>query len=296
MSTIASSQSSNGGARRPGQDEAARSAPRNGYVNTTAAALARYTALVALVLADLLNAREPPGGGGRESSGSVPRAVSQLVDSLAETQLLAAAASAVVGSSDPAANDTLQPEIAKTVCGDVGAASVHTATALFLLTLSRSKLSVSGGREGWRLAAALLRATRHVAVQRLQVALLDRLAAHAGMGAELGPPGGGWQAEGLRQQGQGDEAPGQRSMQGQQQRQQQQAGPADAWTGSSGTWWYAREEAKRGQLLGLAEEVSGLGPEALPRGRTAGWLEDYHCHIVFTTLAEWSTGTAELAE
>lgn len=117
---------------------------------------------------------------------------------MAETQLPAAAASAVAGSSEAITNATLKPEVANMMCADVGAAAVHTATTIFLLCLSRTKLCVFGGREGRRLAAALLRAMRHVAVQWLQVGLLDQLAAHAGMGADLGPAEGDSQVPGPR--------------------------------------------------------------------------------------------------
>ncbi len=319
MSAIAAYLSADAaGAGGPGQEEPSRSALGDGWINTTNAALAHYAALMVQMMVELL-APVPPAGGRSAPSAFVSQVVSQLVYALAETQLLAAVASAVVDSPHPIANSTLPPDVPDMIYGDVRCASVYTATAMFRLAASRSKLITRGGRDGRRLAAVLLRMARHEAVQRLQVALLDQLAAHAGLGAELeptglldqlaahaglgaelGPTGEEGQVDGPGQQGQGAGAQGfgQRSarQQQKQQQQQRQEGPAEAWTGSSGAWWFAREEAKRGQLLGLGEGVAGQGPEAQVRSSTAGWLEDYHCHIVFSTLCEWSTGAAEVAE
>ncbi len=93
----------------------------------------------------------------------------------------------------------------------------------------------------------------------LQVALLDQLAAHAGLGAEL-------QRE-EEQQGQG----------------QQGAQGTRGWEGSSGTWWLACEEARQGKLLGAEES------------RRAGWLEDLHCQVVNATVVEWLAADDETA-
>ncbi len=282
------------GAGGSGQEEPSRLALGNASLNSTRTALARYAALMVQRLVDLLSARGPRCSGGRESSGAVLRTVSPLVGVLAETQLLAAAASAVLGSPHPIANNTLPPDVADMIYGAVRSAVVYAATAVVLLLSARCKLKKCGGRDGRRLAAVLLRMARHEAVQRLQVALLDQLAAHAGLGAELGPAGEEGQEEGPGQQGQGAGGQQGADQQRAQQEQQQQAG--EAWMGTSGAWWFAREEAERGQLLGLVEGVVGQGPEAQVRSSTAGWLEDYHCQVVFSTLFEWSVASAELAE
>ncbi len=63
------------------------------------------------------------------------------------------------------------------------------------------------------------------------------------------------------------------------------------WEGSSGTWWLAREGAAQGKLLGLdgrgAKGSRKAGKNA--RWKAAGWLEDYHCHIMRVTVQEWLT-------
>ncbi len=105
----------------------------------------------------------------------------------------------------------------------------------------------------------------------LQVALLDQLAAHAGLGAKL---------QGEEQQGQQQ---GQRQRQG-QGHQGTQGGRG--WEGSSGTWRLACEEARQGKLLGMDAE-GGEGSGEMTRSRTAGWLEDYHCHVVHVTVVDW---------
>lgn len=60
------------------------------------------------------------------------------------------------------------------------------------------------GPEGQRLAGGLMRALRHVAVRRMQAALLDQLAAHAGMGPAL--PEGSSPEEGSGQAGEHQQA------------------------------------------------------------------------------------------
>ncbi len=114
---------------------------------------------------------------------------------------------------------------------------------------------------------------RVLPVRLLQVALLDRMAVHAGMGAKL----------------QDDEGSATGGAQLGAQAREQQAAQAGAWASSSGTWWLAQEEAKQGMLLGL-DPLGGDGSfdgGTHTRSKTAGWLEDHHCHVVYATVAEW---------
>ncbi len=189
-------------------------------------------------------------------------------DALADSQLLAAAAVTLVDSPDVF---TLPPDRTlprNVVCNRVQDACRYAGISMYYMQATQGALHSAGGSEGQQLAVGLLRAMRHVAVRRLQVALLDQQAAHAGMGAAL--------------QGE-DEGEEERDGQG------QQAAQADGWTGSSGTWWFAREEARQRRLL-------GVGPGACNKGRvrdmqapcmTGDELEDYYCHIVHGTLGTW---------
>ncbi len=197
----------------------------------------------------------PVGGSGSASTlSSIPPGVAQLVESLVESQLLAAAATVVLDCPNMLAVDSLKGELATAACGMLSDAAFWLARSVVNLNTIEGKLwtaRVPGARP---LAAKLLRAARHTAVVRLQVALLDQLAAHAGMGAEL----------------EGEEA-------GESQGEQ-----AGAWVGSSGSWWFAREEARQGQLLGVVEQA---------QGQTAGWLEDRHCTILYGVFRRWCAET-----
>ncbi len=160
----------------------------------------------------------------------------------------------------------------------------------------------------------------------LQVALLDRMAVHAGMGPELGAgeeapvEGGKGRGEKHREAqeqeqrgfdaqerqgpstrvhaqapvaGEPEGGPHERPRGMEQQQEQQAHGQeaparrlgqeqADGWEGSSGAWWFAREEAQQGQILG---EEGEEGRAAC--SKTAGWLEGRHCNIVAATLLDW---------
>ncbi len=170
---------------------------------------------------------------------------SSTFGSLVASGLVAAAAAAVVDC--PRAAGMTHITLSRAAC--------NAARAMIMMDAMQVKLDSRGGPEGRRLARGLLRATRHVAVRRLQVALLDQLAAHAGMGAELG---------------------------GEEEEAQEQA---DGWAGSSRAWWYAREEAQRGELLGPKDGEE----EPVAGSPTAGWLEGRHCNIVSATLCAWRT-------
>ncbi len=201
----------------------------------------------------------PVGGSGSASPlSSIPPGVAQLVESLVESQLLAAAAAAVLDCPNALAVGRLEGELTTDACGMLCGAAIWLARSVVNLNTIEGKLwtaRVPGARP---LAAKLLRAARHTAVVRLQVALLDQLAAHAGMGAEL------------------EREAGQREEVGQGQEQ------VGAWAGSSGSWWFAREEARRGQLLGVVKQA---------RGQTAGLLEDHHCTIVLGAFRRWCAET-----
>ncbi len=193
-----------------------------------------------------------------EGRGTDPKAEPLgILGSLVASGLLAAAAAAVLDC--PCAAGLTHITLSRAAC--------NAARAMTMLVAVQEKVAFHGGPEGRRLACGLMRAMRHEAVQRLQVALLDQLAAHAGMGAELG----------------GGEEGGQE--QGEQTQSQEAQGQADGWAGSSGAWWFAREEARRGELLGPRDGEE----EPVAGSPTAGWLEGRHCDIVTATLWAWRT-------
>ncbi len=218
-------------------------------------------------------------GGGRNPQGSsrLPSEVLQVCGALVDSQLLAAAATALVDSPPVDEIATLPEEVRNSIRFGVRYASSSAATALFYMFGMQTMLAKSGAPEGQRLSAGLLRAARHEAVQRLQVGLLDQLAAHAGMAAGLEE----WEGSSGPQEGRDEE------------RRAEECG----WEGSSGTWWLAREEAAQGQLLGL-DRYGGdgsSGPGRQIRSKTAGWLEEYHCHIVRVTVLDWLSADPEEA-
>ncbi len=232
-----------------------------------AAATSRYASFMAQLLLHRLGDTLLTLGG--RTGPKIPQAASQLADSLAASDLLAVAAAAILNTPNAMAIQGEAKMISDNLCRDVHLASHDAAQALMRIGTNRRSVEALRGPEGRRLACALLRATRHAAVRRLQVALLDQLAAHAGMAAELGD---GDKGQGLQHQGPG-------------------VNQADGWEGGSGAWWFAREEARQGQLLGLAPGQAGEAE----RRRTAGWLEEYHCRIVSAAFWEWGTASPELA-
>ncbi len=215
----------------------------DGLMGPIADSVCQYTWIMVLFAAEHIRTAED-----RDTD---PHAISvtpegtSIIGSLVASELVAAAAAAVVDC--PCAGGFNHITLSRAAC--------DAARAMIMLALTQKDLALHGGPEGRRLACGLLRATRHVAVRRLQVALLDQLAAHAGMGAEL---------------------------RGREEEAQEQA---DGWAGSSGGWWFAREEAQREQLLGPKDGEE----EPVAGSPTAGWLEDRHCNTVSATLWAWRT-------
>ncbi len=232
-----------------------------------------------------------PGGVGRGTARKAST-IARSVNALIEGQLLAATASALLDSANVFADAALSDRARGMACNNMRMALERVAHMLYQALLLEQILKSECGHVGVRLAAGMAAIMQHDAVRRLQVALLDQLAAEAGMAAELG--------EGAQQQQQqGEEGRQQEGKEGRQQQQQQeedaaqqqqqqvvQVGEEQAgdWTVSSGRWWFAVEEARQGQLLGVKGD-DGRRTEGVPaRGRTAGWLEDYHCHVVSLAL------------
>ncbi len=195
-----------------------------------------------------------------------PEAVRAL-EALGDSQLLAAAATSLVDSPAVSTLPRVNARMCNRVLYLVQIGCKHAGNALFCMQNVQRVLYGAGGPEAQRLGCGLLRAMRHVAVQRLQVALLDQLAAHAGLGAAL------------PEEGRLDKA-------GEQQQD-----------GSSGAWWFARQEAQWGRLLGLhpaGREEGRRGGHQASSDRT-GLLEEAHCHTVFGALGTWGGGVEEQA-
>ncbi len=222
---------------------------------STAPAVCKYMRTVAELVFDCLGVTGVGSGG--QPASFLPSGVVEVVQTITEAQLLATAAAAVVDSPNLTEAEGLPPAAAQAVRSHMGSAAEDAAVGLAMYVARSHHLARSGERKGQRLAGGLLRAMRHVAVRRLQVALLDQLAAHAGMGPELG--------------GEGEEREG-----------EQQAAQAEGWAGSSGTWWFAVEEARSGQILSASNV-----------GRRSGWLEDHHCHIVHAALGDWGAADVQ---
>ncbi len=275
----------------PESDFTALARKHNASASFAAMAACRFTGIVVQHLLCSVQSK----GLGRDGRPSPCKAsvISPVVAALLDSQLLAAAATTVVASPDPYAAGGLTDAGRSQFCYQMHPASESLAQSLVHLRMLQEALKENGGREGRRLAVDLLRATRHDAVQRLQVALLDQLAAHAGMGAGLEE----WeqqQGEEGRQQRQPAET-GRQQQQQQEEReeevQQQQVRQAveqvaGGWAGSSGSWWLAKAEACEGKLL-VAREGNERRQGERSRGWTAGWLENYHCLIVTASLGDW---------
>ncbi len=234
-----------------------------------AGAVCRYTHTVTQLLLIRLRGAGIGSGEGPPAS-SIPPDIRAVYEALAGSQLLAASAGAVL-------EDLSFGELPEGVIDSIYFAVNHAAAASCIAVFDTHRLCLkmaqAGCHEGQQLAAGLLRALRHREVQRLQVALLDRLAVHAGMGAGLVVE------QGEQQQG----------KQGEQR--------ACGWEGGSGTWWLAREEQRQGKLLGLDPNGGDAcyGRDTETRWNTAGWLEDDHCRVLHGTLKEWAFVPAQLA-
>ncbi len=238
----------------------------DGVVATAASTVGRYTQSVAqalrLVILTSGITNDPP------VTTSIPAVVLAGAEELASSQLLAAAAACLTDCPPPPANSTVPNStfLRNHMFYNMRSACSFTVQAMWCMMRVQGTMTSQCGIEGQRLAAGLMRATRHEAVERLRMGLLDQLAAHAGMGAQL------------QQQQQGEE---EHEQEGQQQ--------GACWVGRSGAWWFANEEAGCGKLLGM-DPKGGRGSREegkRSRSRTAGWLEDYHCHIVYVTLVDW---------
>ncbi len=118
----------------------------------------------------------------------------------------------------------------------------------------------------------------------LQVALLDQLAARAGLGADVDVGvAEEWEVEG-------------RGARGSEQEQQRGAPAGACWGRSIGTWWFAKEEACQRHTLGLEndEEVEQGGGNRVA-SRLPKRLEYHFGSVVRTTLYEWASTDAHLA-
>ncbi len=203
-----------------------------------------------------------------------PPKLTRLAKTLAHSQLLGAAAAAVVDSRPAVASEATN---VAGVCKPVQHAAFIIAEVLDSLTAARRRLVAFAGPEARRLACVLLSAMRHVAVRRLQVALLDQIAAHAGMGPELGGGEEEEEAEGREQEQEGGT------------RQRGRQGHVDGWEGCSGTWWLPREETRQGLVLELGGDPPAGPPGArCTRNWTAGLLENNHGLFILATLVEWN--------
>ncbi len=138
-------------------------APLDGLGGSIAVTVGQYAGAVALLAAHLVTAAEDRSAG--PPTFDVPPEASSIVDTLAESGLLAAAASAVV-------------DCPYVVGFTYASLTCDVARAMALVAAVRGRLASHGGSEGRRLACGLLRATRHVTVRRLQVGLPDGLRLH----------------------------------------------------------------------------------------------------------------------
>lgn len=116
----------------------------------------------------------------------VPPEVTHILDALAESQLLGAAAATLVDAPNIFAAADLSADVREAFLEDIRHAADAVAMAVHSFAKLRSDLAERWGPQGQTLAAGVARALGHEAVKRLQVALLDQLAVEAGMGLALG--------------------------------------------------------------------------------------------------------------
>ncbi len=243
----------------------------------TAAAVCKYMVLLSQgALQGLLPLR---AGGSGPAPSQVPSQAAHFVEVLASSELLAAAATVLVDAPPVYALKTLPDPDRNRFCLGLRAAVETAAMGLYYTHEAHATLVKIVGPEGQRLACGLLRAMRHVAVRRLQVGLLDQLAAHAGMGAAL-------QEKREEQEGCKERQPP--SVAPEPERDQ-----AGGWAASSGAWWFAGEAARQELMVGVAtpgrEGPRGAGDQAhskTTRAHEEG-QEDRHCRAVYVTLGEW---------
>lgn len=145
------------------------------FVVKRAAVLCQYAKALAQEVYDQVKRDREEGGSGsggtRQQSVAqfVPSSVSHLIEALVDSELLAAAASAVLDSPNVLKDEQCPSGTAKFVCRSVLTVTVIAADVMGLLQTARTRLAGRGGAEPRRLAVGLLRAARHEAVQRLQV-------------------------------------------------------------------------------------------------------------------------------
>ncbi len=150
-------------------------AGNNSLMGTTAATMGTYVAGIAAVLmCDYF--KEPPDP---HAEWVVPPEVTQIVEAVAESQLLGAAAATLVDSPNVFTTPDQSAEQREGFLEDLRHAADSVASAVYKFALLRCDLAKFCGPEGKRLAGHLAGVMGHVAVRRLQVGLLGQLAAHA---------------------------------------------------------------------------------------------------------------------
>ncbi len=244
-----------------------------------AACMATAVCKHVLLLAQAVKQRLPPPvqaarPGSLLAAPNIPPLVVQLAEALADSELLAAAATVLLDAPPVYKLQHLPDQGRNTFCRDLRNSVENAALSMYYMHNAIECIASLGGSEAQRLACGLLRAMRHVAVRRLQVGLLDRLAAHAGMVAALSEGREEQEGSGLQagQAGEGQQAESERG----------------GWEGSSGAWWFAREEARRGRLLGK-DPAGGGGGQARSRatGAPQEVQEGHHHCVLSATFGEW---------
>ncbi len=129
--------------------------------STTASAIGMYIMTMAQLLCVQLKFTQGEVRSSPPSASTVPAGVLQLVEALVESQLLAAAAAAVVDSPHLSAVWTSTSELASQVFyAKLMRAAHNTTQALALLNQVPGRLAAGGGHEGRRLAVGMLRVAR----------------------------------------------------------------------------------------------------------------------------------------
>ncbi len=162
----------------------------------------------------------------------------------------------------------------------------------------------------------------------LQMALLDQLAAHAGIGVTLA----GQQAQGgmVREEAEGEEGEGEEGQQpgaaaeaqgsrpggyqiareqhsgqqlevareegsaGQQGDEGERQATASVWDRSGGSWWVAIEEARAGEITQVGKEGRAIGEAMRAKSPTIA-LKDFHLDIIWMCFCDWGTADGGLA-
>ncbi len=159
-------------------DSATLSTLFDGLMAPTISGTCEYVRLVLDVsYTQLTGAFQSASNQGASGSRPIPPELVEVFDALAESQLLAAAASALLDGAPMRSAPAISERYRDMLCMSMhGGASSLTQTLLFVFRLHMQLAVV--GRLGQRLSAGLLRAARHEAVQRLQVGLLKQASNH----------------------------------------------------------------------------------------------------------------------